>query len=554
MPPTTQMLLSRIAARKRLALFGVRFYQASLVLAAFFGLLILVSRLLDWNATWFTWRTLLLVPPLAAIAAFGLTRRVQAAEAARLVDTRMGTKDLFLTSAMLDTAPGAYKPLVSKQAQDTAQSVQPRAILPFDWSARTLRITATMVVLLAATFIPTFDLFGHGEQRRQTIDQRRNLEEQKRLTEERVKTLQQRPLTEQTSEQVRSALEQLKQSLRQMKRDEPRLNLNRLKQQHQTIGKKWRQASKQNLARSQRQETMQQFGGADQRQAQQWQQQLRKGDASGLKQQMQQIRQTAKKLADTKDPIEKQQLRSQMQRQLQDLAEFTQNNGSSPALNAALRQAMEQLQMARQEGLSSESLEAFDESMQLSELEMEALAQAIRNQAALERALEALQLAKQLNAEDPLDGEACESCKTMQDYAELYKKLMAGGACSACKGKGGACAMCNGTGRGSGRGAGMGGSGIGRGNIAPEDPDAKTDFTPEKSRSAMTAGKILMQWKTKELAPAGEAELNYNEALEQVKQGYSEAVLQEQVPPGYHEAIRKYFDTLEPEQGAVQTK
>ena len=30
-----------------------------------------------------------------------------------------------------------------------------------------------------------------------------------------------------------------------------------------------------------------------------------------------------------------------------------------------------------------------------------------------------------------------------------------------------------------------------------------------------------------------------------IKQGISEAITQEQVPPGYHEAIRGYFDSLE---------
>ncbi len=29
-----------------------------------------------------------------------------------------------------------------------------------------------------------------------------------------------------------------------------------------------------------------------------------------------------------------------------------------------------------------------------------------------------------------------------------------------------------------------------------------------------------------------------------VKQGVSEALQAEQVPPGYHDAIKKYFDTL----------
>ncbi len=32
-----------------------------------------------------------------------------------------------------------------------------------------------------------------------------------------------------------------------------------------------------------------------------------------------------------------------------------------------------------------------------------------------------------------------------------------------------------------------------------------------------------------------------------MKQGVSEAIVHEQIPPAYHETIRKYFDTLEAE-------
>ena len=33
--------------------------------------------------------------------------------------------------------------------------------------------------------------------------------------------------------------------------------------------------------------------------------------------------------------------------------------------------------------------------------------------------------------------------------------------------------------------------------------------------------------------------------IQKVKQGSSEAILQEQIPPGYHEGIKSYFDNLE---------
>ena len=90
----------------------------------------------------------------------------------------------------------------------------------------------------------------------------------------------------------------------------------------------------------------------------------------------------------------------------------------------------------------------------------------------------------------------------------------------------------------------MGGPGIGKGGKAPEKPEEKTDFKSERSRSALTAGKILLQWKTKEVSDPGTMRENYQSQLDAVKQGVTEAILQEQVPPGYHEAIQKYFDSL----------
>ncbi|KPK99785.1 MAG: hypothetical protein AMK75_06350 [Planctomycetes bacterium SM23_65] len=61
----------------------------------------------------------------------------------------------------------------------------------------------------------------------------------------------------------------------------------------------------------------------------------------------------------------------------------------------------------------------------------------------------------------------------------------------------------------------------------------------------MTAGKILLKWKTLGTAPAGKAKIEYDQQIREVKKGVSEAILREQVPPGYHDAIRKYFDSLE---------
>ncbi|HUT37273.1 MAG TPA: hypothetical protein VNE39_27575 [Planctomycetota bacterium] len=90
----------------------------------------------------------------------------------------------------------------------------------------------------------------------------------------------------------------------------------------------------------------------------------------------------------------------------------------------------------------------------------------------------------------------------------------------------------------------MVGPGIGEGGKAPEKPDEKSHFKTERSRSAHTAGKILLQWKVKEMSDPGSVKENYQAQIEAIQRGVSEAILQEQVPPGYHDTIKRYFDSL----------
>ena len=97
---------------------------------------------------------------------------------------------------------------------------------------------------------------------------------------------------------------------------------------------------------------------------------------------------------------------------------------------------------------------------------------------------------------------------------------------------------------GNGSGKGMGGRGQGRGGKAETDPDQVTDFKPEKSDSAFGQGKVLLKWQTDEAAEKGEVAGNRDARVQQTRQAVSEAIVREQVPPGYHGSIQKYFDSL----------
>jgi hypothetical protein len=53
-----------------------------------------------------------------------------------------------------------------------------------------------------------------------------------------------------------------------------------------------------------------------------------------------------------------------------------------------------------------------------------------------------------------------------------------------------------------------------------------------------------MEWKTREVSEAGPAREDYLRAVQDVRQQASEAIVQEQIPPGYQATIKRYFDTL----------
>jgi hypothetical protein len=90
----------------------------------------------------------------------------------------------------------------------------------------------------------------------------------------------------------------------------------------------------------------------------------------------------------------------------------------------------------------------------------------------------------------------------------------------------------------------MGQRGFGKGGEAPEDDSVETGFKSEQSKSAVVAGKMLLSMQQKGEAEKGEVVRDYKQLLQTVKQGAMEALNTEQIPPGYHDGIKGYFDSL----------
>jgi hypothetical protein len=316
-------------------------------------------------------------------------------------------------------------------------------------------------------------------------------------------------------------------------------NFNQLIEQQKVIGDKWRKLSAEKLRNLLSQNPQaQQFGAIDKDKLEKWTRELQEGSTKSLQQELDALKSELKKLARTIDPVKKAELEQQIKKRMKELSSFATEKVNSKPLAAALQRAMKQLEMSKQEGLDlQESLEAAEKSLDLSKMELKELAQSARDLKALEEALKIIQQARQLNDREQLDGELTEGTESLEEYSEYYAELMARLGLSSEEGEG--------DGEGDGDGDGLGGRGTGRGGKAPEDDSVETGFKTEQSKSAVTAGKVLLSVKTKGLSDRGDAKKEYRDAVEKVKQGYSEAILQEQVPPGYYKGIKKYFDDFD---------
>jgi hypothetical protein len=239
---------------------------------------------------------------------------------------------------------------------------------------------------------------------------------------------------------------------------------------------------------------------------------------------MDELKDQLQRLMKEKDPVKREKLQNEIQKKLKEMESFAREQTSSKPMAAALKRAMKQMQMAQSKGLSPE--EAFKEameSMDLAKMELKEVAQSAKDMKKLEEALKVLQMAKKANDKSGLDGEASENCMTLEDYEELYAEMMGGEM----------------------PGEGTGNEGLGGGGKVDEDDTGDKGFKTEKSKSAITAGKVLLSFKSKGLSDSGEAKKNYKKLVTDLKQGMSEAIMQEQIPPGYHDGIKKYFNSLE---------
>ena len=257
---------------------------------------------------------------------------------------------------------------------------------------------------------------------------------------------------------------------------------------------------------------------------------LRSGDAKKLQDRLAEMLEKIEKQQQGEGSAEEQAKdRAAMKESLQELASAISEVTPSDPLKESLQRAIEQMQMAQNPGLQDEAMQDAQQSMEQLQKQMTSLAEQLQQLQELESAMDAAQLGQQLNELGQMQGQK-PGGKGMKSYAYLYKELLAGSQ--------------------GGDGQGMEGRGSGEGGVAPEDDSLATGFKKEPSPSLLVAGKTLLQWQTKEASETGKATKAYQESLQQLKQGLSEAIRQEKVPAGYHDQIQSYFDTLKEEPAA----
>lgn len=530
--PNSRKLLEGVATRLRLVILGRRWRWIFLSLCTVYTIALVVSRSTGWG----TGQFIPLHLPILALVALGLSavfhRKPSFADAARKVDEFGQTRDLFLTITMLKNSAGEFQPLVIESAESTAKKFKARQVVQFPWQNPCLQATAAAVIVwCGVSLFPQLDPFGRVAEAKEAEQRAEKLVTARRATKQRMEELKKSEESAEKTAEVSKSLEKLKNVLSQLERTKPTENRTALGDQQKKVGALWRKISAQKMTEMLlKSQSDQAFGEPGKDSMQKWAKELAEGNADALRKEIKEMAEIAEKLNKAKDPAEKAQLKQELKKKMQQMKEFAAEKLQNKALKSALDRALEQLESSKQEKLEKESTEGLKESLELAKQELKQLEMSTQEMKQLEEALKTIQMARQLNEDGQLQTEGDDGFTSLEDYKEFYEEQMAE--------------------MGEGEEGEPGdGEGMGAGEPEAEDDSVKTGFKPEQSKSAVKAGKMLLSINTKGVPPDGaEAEdvkTQYRKLVRTVKSSAEEAIQQEQIPPGYHDGIKNYFNSLE---------
>ena len=539
--PVSVTLLDQVQNRLRAASFARTFHWWTLgafVLACTTVLAVRLLGLLPESRQPLAW--LLVFPAVAAGGAWWFYRRVGHTAAARAIDQHAQTNDLFLTLATLSSSAGEYQPLVAQSAAQVAARIVPASVVPYKVE-RPLGIQAGVLCILALLvwLLPTLDPFGNVEAATKVEKSKKDIELVRKAVKTREEKLAQEVKTAtERDDKLHEQVKELMASLRQMRPLEKKPNSKVLQDHRGSLNDMWKNVSSEELREMLSQSISdQQFGGQRTQKMNEWLKQLQQGNSEMLQQQLDEAKETMEAMLEAKTPEDRQKLASQLRRQLQDMKKFSSEKASSPELENALNQALkalEALAAKKQSGeamseaeqqMAQEAAEALRESLELSKTELQELARSAKEMKQLEEALKTLQQAEKLNQDGQLDGEQCEGCNSLAAYAEKYKQMMAG------MGQGGEAERDT------------------PGAMQGEDDSDPEGYKDEKTKTQIQAGKVLLSIKTKEAATEKDFDpedlKKYESTVSEIKSGVQAAIENEQIPPGYVDGIKSYFDNLD---------
>ncbi len=486
---------------------------------------------------------LLAIPFVVAIAAVFLYRRVEKSEAARAVDRFAKTDDLFLTLATLSTSAGEYQPLVEQSATAVAPKIMPEKVVPFALQ-RPLGLQAFVWATLAGViwFVPTLDPFGKVEAAAKVEQKQKEIQQTLKSVKTREEQLSREVRTAEEREQkIESQTKEMMAALRKMKPAESQPNSKVLDDQRKSLNELWKKVSSEDLREMLSQTANDMQGSERSQKMSEWLRELQQGKSDALQKEMQKAQETMQSMLKAETAEERQKLASELKKQLQDLKKFSSKKAGSKELERALDQALKSLESLSNKGsgdekssdeqqgeeseLSEQAKEALQEALKLSRQELEEVARSAGDLKKLEEALKTLQQAEKLNKNGQLDGEECEGCQSMAEYAAKFKSMMGGDG-------------QDGEARRETPGAMM-----------SEDNSDPEGYKDEKSRSQIQAGKVLLSIKTREAATQKDFDPDelrkYENSVQEIKSGVQAAIEAEDIPPGYVDGIKQYFDKLD---------
>ena len=547
----SNFLIRRVNRRLHVTAMASRFYLFVLIATGLFIVVLAASRLLGFIpvAIWEPWMVAI-APAIAVLAALVFYRRPDETRAAHAVDKRMQTKDLFLTSGLIEKAAGEFGPLVRADAEKRAPLIRPEAVVPYDFAARSMHVLLAVGTLLLALLVPLeLDPFGFKEEQKASQVAKNRLEDAVSKTREKKELLANEQVDTKHSEKVEQILNDTGKNFRRMDKNDQAGNFRKLKVQKRVLDGQFKKASekKKDLTQIASSAAFQRIGANIDTQMNKALQKLKQGEATDMKAEVDKVLKLAAKLAATKDPIENQKLQQQLAAQMQQLNDAM-SQAQSSQLADAMQQALQQMNMAQQAAqgqqsqLSQQAMQAMAQSLDLARMQMDQMAQSVNDLDALNQAMNAMNKAMSANSQNALDGSQCHGCNGMSDYVRLYNQLLAQGGGQGRPGQQGQgklnLPIRQETG---GKGGAFGGPGQGDGGVAPEDPSQATTFKDDKSPTHLKAGRILASLKIPELALPGEIKMDYKTALADLQRAIAEAIETEDVPPGYRETIEKYF-------------